>query len=355
MKPFEPHRLLRNPHAQTIAYSIWPRKALRLPRGIPREFETEPSTRILGQCNWQERPRERPTLVLVHGLEGSSESGYMMGLAERAYVAGWNTIRLNQRNCGGTEALTPTLYNSGLSCDYLAVLSTLIERDSLTEIFFAGYSMGGNLVLKMAGELASGAPVELRGIAAVSPSIDLSACADAVDRPQNYVYQRLFARSLIARMRRKAQLFPARYDLDGLDRVRSLHEFDDRFTARYCGFRDAEDYYARASALGLLGNIRVPTLLLAAKDDPLVPFASFTSSLLMGNRWLSLLAPARGGHCAFIGRDRGDARFWGEERVMDFCLSLTNHAADPESKHIGHKTDTEAGRRGRDSLKRVRR
>lgn len=345
MKPFEPHRLLRNPHAQTIAYSIWPRKALRLSRGTPREFETEPGTRILGKCHWQERPRERPTLVLVHGLEGSSESGYMMGLAERAYAAGWNAIRLNQRNCGGTEELTPTLYNSGLSCDYLAVLAALIEQDALTEVFFAGYSMGGNLVLKMAGELASAAPVELRGIVAVSPSVDLSACADAVDRPQNYMYQRLFARSLIGRMRRKAKLFPGRYELDGLDRVRSLRDFDDRITARYCGFRDAEDYYTQASALRLFGNIRVPTLLLAAKDDPLVPFASFTNPSLMGNRQLSLLAPARGGHCAFIGRDRGDARFWGEECVMDFCRSLSIFAREPASERLAHESSTASGRR----------
>lgn len=355
MKPFEPHRLLCNPHAQTIAYSIWPRKALRLPRGTPREFETEPGTRILGQCHWQERPRERPTLVLVHGLEGSSESGYMMGLAERAYAAGWNAIRLNQRNCGGTEALTPTLYNSGLSCDYHAVLATLIEQDALTEIFFTGYSMGGNLVLKMAGELASAAPAELRGIAAVSPSVDLSACADAVDRTQNYMYQRLFARSLIGRMRRKAKLFPGRYDLNGLDLVRSLREFDDRFTAPYCGYRNAEDYYAQASALGLLGDIRVPTLLLAAKDDPLVPFASFTTPSLADNRRLSLVAPARGGHCAFIGRDRGDARFWGEECVMDFCRELSIFAQKPASERVAYEPGTVARRRARNSLHRLHR
>src|ERR1700736_4610774 len=161
MQTFEPHRLLRNPHAQTFASAFWPRRFPRLPRSTPQEFVTEPGTSIRGECHWQAAPRERPTLVLVHGLEGSCESGYMLGLAERAFVAGWNAVRLNQRNCGGTELLTPTLYNSGLSDDYRAVLTELIERDSIREIFFAGYSMGGNLVLKMAGELASGAPHQL--------------------------------------------------------------------------------------------------------------------------------------------------------------------------------------------------
>src|SRR6266550_2345980 len=157
METFDAHPLLRNPHAQTLAASFLPRRFPRLLRSTPREFETEPGTRIRGECHWQSQPRERPTLVLVHGLEGSSESGYMRGLAERAFAAGWNAVRLNQRNCGGTESLTPTLYNSGLSGDYRAVLIELIERDSLSQIFFVGYSMGGNLVLKMAGELACAA------------------------------------------------------------------------------------------------------------------------------------------------------------------------------------------------------
>src|SRR5258708_29300033 len=158
METFQPHPLLRNPHAQTFASAFWPRRFPRLPRSTPREFEIEPGTRIRGECHWQPQPRERPTLVLIHGLEGSSGSGYMLGLAERAFTAGWNAVRLNQRNCGGTESLTPTLYNSGLSGDYRAVLIELIERDSLPEISFTGYSMGGNLVLKMAGGTAGGAP-----------------------------------------------------------------------------------------------------------------------------------------------------------------------------------------------------
>src|ERR1700733_13163495 len=138
METFEPHRLLRGGHAQTFAGAYWRRRFPRLPPGSPREFETEPGTRIRGYGHWQSHPRERPTLVLVHGLEGSSESGYMFGLAERAFAAGWNAIRLNQRNCGGTESLTPTLYHSGLSGDYRAVLFELIEQDALPEIFFAG-------------------------------------------------------------------------------------------------------------------------------------------------------------------------------------------------------------------------
>jgi predicted alpha/beta-fold hydrolase len=322
MKRFEPHPLLRNPHAQTLALAFLPRRFPRLPRSVPREFEIEPGSRIRGECHWQKVPGERPTLVLVHGLEGSSESGYMLGLAERAFVAGWNAIRLNQRNCGGTESLTPTLYNSGLSGDYRAILNELIERDSLPQIFFAGYSMGGNLVLKMAGELREGAPPQLCGVAGVCRCVELGICADAVGFPRNFIYQDHFVRSLKKRIRRKAKLFPGEYDLDPMVLIKTLREFDDKITARYCGFRDATDYYDRSSALQFADRIRVPTLIVTAQDDPFVPFASFSDPRLTNNPHIRMITPERGGHCAFISRDAGDARFWAEACLMEFFANL---------------------------------
>jgi predicted alpha/beta-fold hydrolase len=310
---------------QTLASTFWPRRYPRLPQSTAREFETEPGTRILGECHWQSEPQKRPTLVLVHGLEGSSRSGYMMGLAERAFVAGWNAVRLNQRNCGSTESLTPTLYNSGLSGDYRAVVSELIERDSLPEIFIAGYSMGGNLVLKMAGELADSAPSQLRGVAAVCPCIDLALCADALGLPGNFVYQRHFVVNLKDRMRRKAKLFPGKFDLGPMSHVRTLREFDDVITAPYCGFQGASDYYARSSALRVLSDVRVPAFILTAQDDPFVPYSSFSDRALTGNSHIRLEAPARGGHCAFISRFKGDARFWGEACIMEFFRNELSH------------------------------
>ena len=162
--------------------------------------------------------RVHPTIVLLHGLEGSSDSGYMRGCAEIAFAAGFNVVRLNQRNCGGTEHLTPTLYHSGRSADLRAVLAELIARDGLREIFFAGWSMGGNLVLKMAGELGGDTPTELRGIVAVNPCFDLAACVEALGQTQNSVYSRHFVRKLKGRMRRKARMFGGIYSLDRLAR-----------------------------------------------------------------------------------------------------------------------------------------
>lgn len=319
MPPFEPHPLLRNPHLMTLAAAFWPRQRLHLPPPAERLFEVEPGTRVLAKCHWQEPPQRHPTLVIVHGLEGSSESAYALGMAERAFADGFNVLRLNQRNCGGTEHLTPTLYNSGLSGDCRAILLELAERDTLPQIFFVGCSMGGNLVLKMAGELGARAPRQLRAVCAVAPALDLAACAAASAMARNFVYEWYFVRRLKQRMRRKARLFPERYPLDGLRSVRTLREFDEAFTAPHSGYRNADDYYYRASAIRVVGEIRVSTLILTAQDDPLVPFASFHDPAIAANPRITLLAPPHGGHCAFVSGDSGDERFWAEARVIEFC------------------------------------
>src|SRR5713101_3484 len=224
MPPFAPHPLLRNPHLMTLAGAFWSRRFPRLPAARERLFAVEPGTQILARCHWQARPSDHPTLILVHGLEGSSDSGYMLGTAEKAFADGFNVLRVNQRNCGDTEHLTPTLYNSGLSGDYRYVLQELIERVALPQVFFAGFSMGGNLVLKMAGELGELAPAQLRGVCAVSPALELAASADAVAEPRNFLYEWHFMRGLKRRMRCKARLFPERYAGAALGALGTLRE-----------------------------------------------------------------------------------------------------------------------------------
>jgi uncharacterized protein len=279
----------------------------------------EPGTSLLAKCHWQVQRRDCATLVLVHGLEGSSESGYMRGLAEQAFVAGLNVLRLNQRTCGGSEELTPTLYGSCLSGDYRAILQELIERDRLPALFFAGYSMGGNLVLAMAGRLGADAPPELRGVCGVCPTIELACCVDAIERRENALYQRHFVRGLKARLRRKERLFPGKFVFEGLEGVRTVREFDDAVTAPHFGYRDAQDYYFQASACRVAREIAVPALILTAQDDPVVPFEIFGAPEVRGNPRITVVAPERGGHCAFISRFAGWERFWAEARVVEFC------------------------------------
>jgi predicted alpha/beta-fold hydrolase len=329
--PFEPHPYLKNAHRMTLAGRFWPRSLERLPPAAERLFQVADDTQILAHCHWQPEPRRHPTLVVVHGLEGSSGSRYVLGTAEKAWVAGFNVLRMNQRNCGGTERLTPTLYNSGRSDDFRAVVRELAGRDGLPEIFLAGFSMGGNLTLKAAGEFGEENLAAFRGAAVVCPALHLAACADAIHERQNFVYERYFVRNLKNHYRYKVELFPKIFPLDGLDRVRSIREFDDVITAPLCGYGNAANYYDRASAMHVLEKIRVPALVITAQDDTMVPYESVRQPALLANPRITLLAPEYGGHCAFISRHGGDERFWAESRIVEFCRaqsSLLREEAD---------------------------
>ena len=303
------------------------RRRFLLPPAEDRCFQVDAQSRLLGHCHWQEgKDRAAPVLVLVHGLEGSSASNYMLGIGEKAWQLGFHVVRLNQRNCGGTERLTPTLYNSGMSSDYRAVLDELSSGDGYSRIFFAGYSMGGNLVTKMAGEFGDAVPAALRGVAAVCPAINLSACADALERRNNYFYQRHFVAGLMSRYARKADLFPERYSRNGFGRIRSVREFDDAITAPQFGYRDAQEYYEAAGAKSVIDKIRVPLLLITSQDDPFVPFAATRASGVEKNPAIVFKAPEHGGHCGFISDEGGSERFWAEQRVVEFCSALAQRS-----------------------------
>jgi len=325
---FNPHPLFRGGHAQTLAAFAWPRRLRHRGHRLdePRLFEVEPDVRLLAHCRWQRRREAHPTLLLVHGLEGSSSSVYMLSTARRAYEAGFNVLRLNQRNCGSTEHLTPTLYHSGLSEDFKQVVRELVERDRLARLFLAGFSMGGNLVLKAAGEWGAGAPRELSGVCAVSPSINLSVVARAFESRANRAYHENFMLHLRRRVRRKQKLFPSLYDTRDLRRVRTVREFDERYTAPHAGFKGADDYYERSSALPLVPSIRVPALVVHAHDDPLVPLDPASEAALRENPHVVPVTPRRGGHVAFLSAD-ARARFWAEHMVVEFCRVVDELAA----------------------------
>jgi predicted alpha/beta-fold hydrolase len=321
---FEPHALLKNRHAMTMA-SAFVRRSFDLPPAEERLFQVDPESRIIGRCHWQPgKRRDAPVIVILHGLEGSSESNYVWGVAEKAFRLGFHAVRLNQRNCGSPHALTltPTLYNSGMSGDYRAVLEELSNVDGFEQIFYAGYSMGGNLVTKMAGEFGDAAPKALRGVCVVCPAMDLGACADALERRDNFFYQRHFVKGLMARYARKVALFPHRYPKNGFGVVRSVREFDDKITAPQFGYRDAQDYYDAVGAKKLVAQVRVPMLMITAKDDPFVPYELFVRANPGQNPAIKFLTPEHGGHCGFISNRTGAERFWAEQRIVEFCDAI---------------------------------
>jgi uncharacterized protein len=314
---FEARRFLRGGHRQTLAGFFLPRK-LTLPAPETRYVEVAPGIRILCHCHWQAERRNCLTVIVVHGLEGSSDSGYMVGVAQKGLAAGMNVVRVNQRNCGGTDHLAPTLYNSSLSGDIAAVSRSVVERDQISRFALGGFSMGGNLVLKTAGEWGRKAPPEFRAVAAVCPAMDLAASADALHFPSNRIYEEYFMLKLRRRFRDKARLFPVYFDPSRLRGVKSLRDFDDKITAYYCGFDGAADYYARAAASNTVDSIEVPGLILHAATDPFIHLTPETRRKIAANPNLMFIESADGGHCSFLAEPNGYDGRWAEQQVIEF-------------------------------------
>jgi uncharacterized protein len=318
LRPFAP--FFRNPHLLTIAGNYWRRKldAQRFPVQ-PRAYETEPGVQV--RVEYQ-APEGQPVahLILVHGLEGSSEAGYARSLAQAALEAGCAAHRFNMRSCGGTEHLSGrTLYHSGQTSDLLAVIRQLSGG---VPVFLAGFSLGGNVVLKLAGELGESASGLIAGVMAISTPIDLAACVRRLDKPSNRIYARRFVSRLKERVRAKERLTPGLFDLSGLNQVQNIYQFDDRFTAQAFGFGSADNYYATQSANQFLDRIRVPTLVVQAKDDPLIPFAIYDHPAFSTNPHLRLLATEHGGHLGFISRTK--PRFWLDQVLVHWLLEVRN-------------------------------
>jgi predicted alpha/beta-fold hydrolase len=329
-RPFTPRRWLHGGHVQTLASFLIQRR-FRVPAPEERLIEVAPGLQVLCHCHWQGDRARALTIIIVHGLEGSSESQYMLGVTEKALAAGMNVIRYNQRNCGGTDALAPVLYHSGLSNDVAAVARELIGRDRVSRLALVGFSMGGNIVLKLAGEWGAQAPPEFRAVAACCPAIDLATSSDTLHEFSNRLYEKYFLWALHRRMIQKARLFPRHFDVGRLRGIRSLREFDDKVTAYYCGFTGVADYYDRASAAHVVDKVAVPALILHAANDPFIRITAETRRKIASNRNITFVETADGGHCAFVGAPMrspegvGNGRdglyddgYWAEHEIVNF-------------------------------------
>ncbi len=256
-----------------------------------------------------QRPEGRAhgELILVHGLEGSSEAGYMRSAASAALRAGFVVHRMNIRSCGGTEHLCNTLYHAGLTTD-IRHLAERLRASGSGPIFLAGFSLGANMVTKLAGELAREGKRLLAGMVSISNPLDLHACALELNHPRNWLYQRRFVVHMAARLRRRHAHMPGVFRLDGLSGVRTVYDFDDRITAPFFGFGNAPGYYGTQSSQLFLDAIEIPALFLHAKDDPMIPFRVYEQEAFRKKPNLQLLAVAHGGHVGFLAR--GGHRFW---------------------------------------------
>jgi predicted alpha/beta-fold hydrolase len=198
-------------------------------------------------------------------------------------------------------------------------MDELTRVDGLSAIAVAGYSLGGNLALKLAAEYGPHPPGALLAIAAVSPILEIGACVRALERPGNALYQWNFVKDLKRRMRRKVGFRPGTFDLKRLQAIRTVREFDEVYTAPYFGFRSADDYYHRASALRIIERIRIPTLIITAADDPFVPPEPFRDPKIGANPCIDCRILEHGGHCGFVGASCGeDDGYWAESEIVAF-------------------------------------
>ncbi len=344
LRPFVPRRWLRNAHLQTIAGNYQRRAGAVLPaaeellvrvEGPHRSAACEdgghavPETSVLCLCHWQ--PREvlggRLTVMLVHGLEGSASSGYILGNAGRLWSAGCNVVRMNMRSCGGSDALAPTIYHSGGSGDVGAVVEALGAL-GLERVAIVGYSMGANLVLGYAGQqsLLPQRNPSLRAAVGVSPLMDLAPSSTALHLPGNRLYEARFLRAMKRRLRAKAALFPQLYgslEREGVyRRIRTMRDFDGEIVARFGGFRDADDYYEQVRSSHYAGTLALPTLILHAADDPFIRTLPETRAALIANPHVHFVETTHGGHCAFLAEPAGgDQGRWAEETLARWLLA----------------------------------
>lgn len=314
-RPFEP--LSRNPHVLTILGNFWPRnyETARFPME-DRLIRTDPDTQVLVQT---QHPAGTPRgeVVLLHGLEGGGNAGYMRSMAWHALCAGFIVHRFHMRTCGGTQHLSKTLYHAGLTSDLRSFLEQTAAQGSHLPVFLVGFSLGANVGLKLLGELGCQLGREtagnylIRGMCAVSTPIDLGVCVRRMGQFDNAVYERRF----VARMKSRL-IGTGMYTEADFRGVRSLYDVDNRITAPSFGFRDADHYYATQSCNQFIGQIRVPCLLIQAKDDTFIPFGVYSHPAIGANPHLELLATEYGGHLGFLAR-RGQ-RFWVDDAVLGF-------------------------------------
>ena len=332
---FVPHKYLRGGHLQTLAGNFLRRK-LTLPSPEPLLVEVEGpiagygATQVRCDCHWQPEAvrAERLTVILIHGLEGSSNSQYMLGNAARMIAAGWNVVRMNMRSCGGSDSLSPTIYHSGRSEDVAQVLNRIVEEHRLEQVALVGYSMGGNMALKFVGEYGEALPGPLKAVVGISPLMDLAPSSKALHQKSNSIYEWHFVRALRRRLRTKAELFPRLYPKELANRLHTMRDFDNYVVAEYGGFRDADDYYQKVASSQYAAAYRRPTLILHSLDDPFIRMLPTTRAALIANPHVTYFETKHGGHCAFLSTRstepvQSDA-YWAEHLLLDYLRQVTH-------------------------------
>ncbi len=315
MRAFRPYPGTSGGHRQTLL-GYWRRRRLEWPHPVEDLVVlVEDGVQLLLRATWQPGPRaERPALVLLHGLGGWDGAKYGLATGQLALARGWHVIRMNLRGAGNGMGLSPVLYNAGLDADLAAALAAVTRV--APRLAVVGFSLGANLALLLLGRQPERLPPGFIGAVAVSPPLDLAACAAALERPSNRLYQLYFMGNLRRAYRERQAARPDLFEAGREQGVRTVREYDERITAPYGGYRDADEYYAQSSAGPRLASVRHPALVLASWDDPMIPAESVARWPLSPSVDREMLPT--GGHVGFVAPSAAPGGFWAAERALAF-------------------------------------
>jgi len=330
---FRPAWWLPGPHAQTIGARL-----LRSRTGIElRRERLELPDGDFVDLDWVVPDQTAPLVLVLHGLEGSARSKYVLELHRQLAATGLASVGMNFRSCSGEPNRLPRLYHSGETEDLRHVLNLLRERYPGRALGAAGFSLGGNVLLKYLGEEGTRARGVLDAAAAVSVPFDLAAGASWIERGFSRVYLGFLVGKLRRKVRAKQRLLEARVDLDRVVRARTFWEFDNAGTAPLHGFRDAADYYRRSSSVGYLKAIRVPSLLVHSLDDPFLGAEGAARALRIAEQspHLDVALTELGGHVGFVSGSPWRPVFWAERTVAEWLGQRCREAR----RHRGTEAD----------------
>ncbi|MBZ2169970.1 YheT family hydrolase [Marinobacter sp. F4216] len=308
---YRPPHWLRSGHVQ----SVWPTlfRTVSLTEPHREALATDDDDEL--QLDWYRQGSDR-LAVISHGLEGHSRRPYVLGLARALMSAGWDVLAWNYRSCGGVMNRQPRFYHSGATEDLERVLGHVLLK-SYRKISLAGFSMGGNLTLLYLAQKGERVDSRICGAVTYSVPCDLAGSAEVLARPSRKIYMRRFLKDLQTKMQVKAERYPEIIDISGFEKIQNFRQFDDLYTAPLHGFRDADDYWAQASALPRLKDIRVPALMVNAADDPFLSRHCFPEARSVLGSYVRAEYPRWGGHVGFVEHAR-DGYYWSERRAISF-------------------------------------
>jgi predicted alpha/beta-fold hydrolase len=312
---FQPLPLLGNPHLQTLLAHIFKGPVLTVATQNHRIELADGDQLVLHDTVSPRWHPGQPIAILIHGLGGTHRSGCVQRQARLLLKRGWRVVRLDLRGCGHGFPLARRPYHAGCSDDLRRAAAVVHRWSPASPLVLIGFSLGGNIVLKLAGEAAAHPVPGLKKVAAVSPPIDLERSAGLLALPRNRFYEVHFLRELLKLAQRRQRLFP---DLPPVrfPRYMTLRLFDEMYIAPRCGFADALDYYRRAAALPFIERITVPTLIMTASDDPMIAVEPFRQ--LSAPKQVEVRILSKGGHLGFLGWDGAGGIRWAEQRVADW-------------------------------------